>query len=156
MPERLSIGRAISADAPAVLALTRAAYAKWVPVIAREPLPMTADYDRAIAEHIIDLGEQGGQLLALVEVIPKEGYLLIENIAVRPDQQGKGLGDQLLLHAEGLARSLGFDETQLYTNAAFTWNLAFYTKRGYQEYRRGTTIPGSTTVFMRKSIKPQD
>ena len=117
---------------------------------------MTADYDRAIAEHIIDLGEQGGQLLALVEVIPKEGYLLIENIAVRPDQQGKGLGDQLLLHAEGLARSLGLDELQLYTNAAFASNLAFYTKRGYQEYRRGTMVPGSTTVFMRKSIKRQD
>ena len=116
-------------------------------------MPMTADYDRAVAEHIIDLWEEDGQLLALIETIPRSDHLLIENIAVRPDQQGKGLGDKLLHHAEGLARSLGFDELQLYTNAAFASNLAFYSRRGYEEYRRGTMVPGSVTVFMRKRIK---
>jgi len=30
-------------------------------------------------------------LLGLIEVIPAEDHLLIENVAVRPDQQGKGL-----------------------------------------------------------------
>src|ERR1700674_1620652 len=145
--------RATAADAAAVRALTRAAYAKWVPLIGREPMPMTADYDRAIAEHIIDLWEEDGQLLALIEAIPRADHLLIENIAVRPDHQGKGVGDRLLLHAEGLARSMGFDEIQLYTNAAFASNLAFYSRRGYQEYRRGTLVPGSVTVYMRKRIK---
>lgn len=152
----LPLRRAVSADAPAVRALTRTAYAKWVPLIGREPTPMRADYDRAVAEHIIDLWEQDGQLLALIEVIPEGDHLLIENIAVRPDQQGKGMGDRLLLHAEGLARSLGFDETQLYTNAAFASNLSFYSRRGYQEYRRATVVPGSITVFMRKRIEVPD
>jgi N-acetylglutamate synthase-like GNAT family acetyltransferase len=148
--------RATAADVAGVRALTRSAYAKWVPLIGREPMPMTADYARAVAEHIVDLWEEDGQLLALIEVIPAADHLLIENIAVRPDQQGKGLGDQLLLHAEGLARSLRFDEIQLYTNAAFASNLSFYSGRGYQEYRRGTVVPGSVTVFMRKSIKVAD
>src|SRR5437667_10848416 len=103
MPERLPIRRAVSTDAAAVRALTRSAYAKWVPLIGREPTPMTADYDRAVAEHIVDLWEEDGLLLALIEVIPAADHLLIENIAVRPDQQGKGLGDRLLLYAEGLA-----------------------------------------------------
>jgi N-acetylglutamate synthase-like GNAT family acetyltransferase len=116
-------------------------------------MPMTADYDRAVAEHIIDLWEKDGQLLALIEVIPAADHLLVENIAVRPDQQGKGIGEQLLLHAERLARSMGFDEVHLYTNAAFASNLAFYSRRGYQEYRRGTVVPGSVTVYMRKRIK---
>lgn len=31
-------------DAEAVTALTRMAYAKWVPVIGREPLPMKTDH----------------------------------------------------------------------------------------------------------------
>jgi len=35
------IRQAVDADAPAILALTRAAYAKWVPVI--EPTPMLRD-----------------------------------------------------------------------------------------------------------------
>jgi GNAT superfamily N-acetyltransferase len=75
-------------------------------------------------------------------------HLLIENIAVRPDQQGKGLR-----HAESVARSLGFAEVQLYTNATFASNVAFYAKRGFQEYRRGTMVAGSTTVFMRKQLQ---
>jgi hypothetical protein len=68
--------RATPADANVVRELSRAAYAKWVPLIGREPLPMTADYDRAIAQHIIDLLEEGGQLLALVEMIPEKDHLL--------------------------------------------------------------------------------
>jgi len=113
---------------------------------------MIADYDRAVAKHIIDLREEAGQLLALIEMIPTADHLLIENISVRPDQQGKGLGDNLLRHAEQLASSMGYTETQLYTNAAFTSNLAFYSRRGYQEYRRGTMVPGSMTVFMSKKL----
>lgn len=152
MTERLPLRRAAAADAAAVRTLTRAAYEKWIPLIGREPLPMTADYDRAIAEHIIDLWEEDGELLALIEIIPAADHLLIENIAVRPDQQGKGIGDQLLRHAETLARSTGIAEIRLYTNAAFAANLAFYARRGYREHRRGTVVPGSVTVFMRKTI----
>jgi GNAT superfamily N-acetyltransferase len=144
--------RAVQGDAGAVRALTRDAYAKWVPLINREPLPMTADYDRAVKEHLIDLWEEGGELLALIETIPAEDHLLIENVAVRPDQQGRGIGDRLMRHAEALARSLGFDEVRLYTNAAFAENLAFYARRGYQEYRRATLIPGSVVVYMKKTI----
>ena len=89
MIEHLSLRRAVAADAGAVLALTRMAYAKWVPLIGREPKPMTADYERAVAEHIIDLWEEGGELLALIEMIPEADCLLVENIAVRPGLQGK-------------------------------------------------------------------
>jgi hypothetical protein len=114
---------------------------------------MTANYEGAVMEHVVDLYEEGGQLLALIEMIPKRDHLLIENIAVRLDRQEKGLGDRLLRHAEGIALILGFAEVQLDTNAAFISNLAFYRKRGYQEYRRGTMVPGSTMVFMRKGLR---
>ena len=152
MVQHLPLRRAVSTDAPAIKDLSRVAYSKWVPLIGREPMPMIADYDRAVAKHIIDLREEAGQLLALIEMIPTADHLLIENISVRPDQQGKGLGDNLLRHAEQLASSMGYTETQLYTNAAFTSNLAFYSRRGYQEYRRGTMVPGSMTVFMSKKL----
>ena len=144
--------RATVADIDNIRALSRAAYAKWVPLINREPLPMTADYDRAVADHVIDLWEESGQLLALIEMIPAEDYLLIENVAVRPDQQGNGLGKKLLHHAEGFARSLGLKEIQLYTNSAFASNVSFYARRGYHEYRRGTIVPGTITVFMKKRV----
>jgi GNAT superfamily N-acetyltransferase len=142
-------------DVDAIRDLSRAAYAKWVALIGREPLPMTADYARAVFEHVIDLLEEGGQLLALVEVIRKPDHLLIENVAVRPDQQGKGLGDIVLRHAEELARSMKYNEVRLYTNAAFASNISFYSKRGYEEYQRGTMVPGSVTIYMKKRIDDQ-
>jgi GNAT superfamily N-acetyltransferase len=104
--QALQLRRATAADATNIHALTRAAYAKWVPLIGREPIPMTADYDRAVVDHIIDLWEQNGELLALIEIVRGSDHLLIENIAGRPDQQGKGLGSKLLDHAERLALSL--------------------------------------------------
>jgi GNAT superfamily N-acetyltransferase len=155
MPDRLPLRRALAADAAAVRALTRAAYAKWVPVINREPLPMIADYDRAVAEHRIDLWEEDGELLALIELAPKADHLLVVNVAVRPDQQGKGLGSALLEHADDIARSLGFTEVRLYTNAAFTANIALYARRGYEEFRRETLMPGSITVHMLKRLAPE-
>jgi N-acetylglutamate synthase-like GNAT family acetyltransferase len=148
----LPFRRATTADAADVRSLTRAAYARWVPLIGREPKPMTADYERAVSEHIIDLYEHCGELLGLVEMIPHSDHLLIENIAVRPDQQGKGLGGTLLRHAEDHAQSLGVDETRLYTNAAFATNLAFYATRGYREFCRETVAPGAVAVHMRKPI----
>jgi GNAT superfamily N-acetyltransferase len=140
------------ADVAAVRTLTREAYAKWVPLIGREPKPMTADYARAVSEHFIDLCELGDEVVGLVELIPGPDHLLIENIAVRPDQQGRGLGDVLLKRAEDRARSLGFGETRLYTNALFAANLAFYAKRGYSEFDRETMAPGTIAVHMRKPM----
>lgn len=144
------IRRATPADSESVLQLTREAYAKWVPLIGREPLPMTVDYGVAVREHLIDLAERNGELLGLVEMIVNPGWLLIENIAVRPDQQGKGLGDLLLRHAQNAATSLGLHELRLYTNALFAANIAFYAKRGFIEYHRGSIVPGSETVYMRR------
>ena len=151
--QALQLRRATAADAANVRALTRSAYAKWVPLIGREPIPMTADYDRAVVDHIIDLWEEHGQLLALIEMVREAEHLSIENIAVRPDQQGKGLGSKLLEHAEKLALALGINEIRLYTNAAFASNVSLYSRRGYEEYQRGSLLPGSVTIFMRKRIK---
>ena len=82
--------RAGPADAAAIRDLTRRAYARWVPVIGREPLPMRADYEKAAAEHRFDLLEEGGALVALLETIAHPDHLLIENVAVAPDRQGRG------------------------------------------------------------------
>lgn len=146
------IRRAGPADAAAVREVTRAAYAKWIPLINREPLPMRADYDKAVREHLIDLWEEGGELLALIEMIPEPDHLLVENLAVRPDRQGRGLGDLLLKRAEAVARGLGHDELRLYTNALWTENIAFYLRRGFEETERKVIVPGSATVFMRRRL----
>ena len=132
--------------------LSRLAYAKWVPLIGREPFPMTADYEKAVIAHMIDLHEEDGALVALIETLAMEDHLLIENIAVDPGHQGKGLGDALLIHAESLAGKLSFAETRLYTNEAFVSNIAFYERRGYSIFSREPVPAGGHLVRMRKSL----
>lgn len=150
----VTVRRATAADASAIRELTRIAYAKWVLLIGREPLPMQADYDRAVAEHLIELVEHDGTLVGLVEMVPTPDYMLIENLAVRPDYQGQGIGERLLQHAEATARRLGLAEVRLYTNERFASNIAFYARRGYVAYEHGSLVPGSVTVFMRKTVRP--
>jgi hypothetical protein len=66
------------------------------------------------------------------ETIAHADHLLIQNVAVSPDFQGRGFGRQLLTHAEQLAASLGHDEIRLYTNKLFAANLVLYGRLGYR------------------------
>lgn len=122
---------ATAADAAAIAALTNEAYARWVPVAGRKPLPMEVDYDAAVLAHRFDLLEAEGELAALIETTPDGDQLLIVNVAVRPAFQGRGLGVRLMRHAEALAREAGCRGTRLYTNKRFAANIALYASLGY-------------------------
>lgn len=126
---------ATAEDVPAITALTLAAYAKWVPLIGREPLPMTVDYAHALTEHRFDLIDQGGELAALIETVPEDGWLLVVNLAVLPAFQKRGHGRRLLAHAERLAADAGLRGTRLYTNSRFAENISLYLSLGYQRER---------------------
>ena len=116
--------RARRDDAEAIRDLTRAAYAKWVPVIGREPKPMTVDYDSALRDHRFDLLYLDNVLAGLIETVDEVDRILIENVAVSPTFQGRGLGSKLLAHAEKMAASLGRKRIRLYTNKRFAENIA--------------------------------
>jgi ribosomal protein S18 acetylase RimI-like enzyme len=146
--------RAAAEDAAAVRALTRAAYAKWVPLLGREPKPMQADYERAVREHRIDLALLADELAGLIETIEQPDHLLIENVAVAPAFQGKGIGRRLMAHAEQLAAELGRTELRLYTNARFAENVALYRRLGYRIDREEASTLG-VTVYMSKSVSAQ-
>ena len=152
MTQSLPLRRAEPADASAIDALTQAAYAKWVPILGRKPLPMTADYDVAVREHRIDLMEEASGLVALIEMALEPDHLLIVNLAVSPDAQGQGLGSMLLQHAEHIARELGRPELRLYTNRLMAPNIALYARRGYAVDREEPYAEGGVTVHMSKRL----
>lgn len=149
-----SFRRATSADAGTARDITRAAYTKWVAVIGREPKPMTANYEQAVIDHIIDFLEIDDRPIGLIEVIPGSSHLLIENVAVLPDWHGKGFGGLLLEHAETIARSLGLNELRLYTNAMFATNISFYAQRGFAEFLREQHARLGGVVHMKKPVEP--
>jgi ribosomal protein S18 acetylase RimI-like enzyme len=150
MADALILRTAREQDANAIRTLTRQAYAKWVAVTGREPLPMRVDYAQAIAKHRFDLLYDGGVLSALIETVPDGEYLLIENVAVAPGAQGRGFGKRLLKHAEELAASSGLQGTRLYTNKLFVANLRLYEALGYRVDRE-EELNGGIAVHMSKA-----
>jgi GNAT superfamily N-acetyltransferase len=146
---------AAPADVPAIRDLTRRAYARWIPVLGREPLPMTADYDAAVRDHRFDLLVSGERLLALIETRTEARCLLILSLAVDPplQGQGQGLGPRLLAHAEALAREQHLPRLRLYTHEKMAKNVALYQRLGYAVDRLEPVADGHV-VHLSKSVTP--
>ena len=151
MDPTLTLRQAVASDAADVRTLTRAAYAKWVPLIGREPKPMGADYEAAVARHRVELAHLDGQLAGLIETIARPDHLLVENVAVAPAFQGRGLGRHLMAHAERLAAAQGVGEIRLYTNQRFAENVRLYQALGYRIDREEESALG-VTVYMSKPL----
>src|SRR4051812_13565989 len=105
----MGIRQAEHADRAAGEKIVQTAYEPWVEVIGVRPLPMVADYGELIAQGHIHVLENG-EIDALIVLEVTDGVLLIENVAVRPDRQGRGLGRRLMAFAEFRARSLSLTE----------------------------------------------
>jgi ribosomal protein S18 acetylase RimI-like enzyme len=145
------IRRAAHPDEDAIARITAEAYQHYVPRIGREPAPMTTDYAGAVRAGQAWVAEDDGQAVGIVVLELHPDHLLVENIAVRPSAQGRGVGRQLLARAEELARELGYDEVRLYTHESMTENIAYYPRRGYTETHRGGQ-DGYRRVFFRKQL----
>lgn len=140
-----------AADATAITALVRSAYAKWVPLIGREPMPMRADYAGALARHDFDLALEAGRIIGLAETRLEDDHLWLENIAVAPEAQGRGIGRRLLARVEDRARAAGRGQVRLLTNGAFADNIGLYRRIGYRVEREEPFLNG-ITVHMRKVL----
>lgn len=146
-----SMRTALPHEAGTIRDVVRAAYAKWVPVIGREPRPMQADYEAAVKARRFDLAEEDGRIVALIETEARDGHYWIENIAVLPEWQGKGLGKRLLAHAEELARAAGLSEIRLLTNGKMVANRQLYVAVGYTEDLEEPFGDG-TVVYLSKRL----
>lgn len=151
MSDTVSLRLGHAEDADAIRALTREAYAKWVEVIGREPMPMRVDYADALRKHRFDLLYAGERLAALIEAVPEGDGLLIVNVAVRPAFQGRGFGKRLLDMAEELAAASRCACLRLYTNKLFAANIQLYEARGYR-VEREEDFMGGVTVYMMKPL----
>lgn len=152
-PHFVAFRTATAADVPAIRALVRAAYSKWIPIIGREPRPMLADYAEAIQDFRFDLLTVDGQIAGLLQTCLCADHLWIENLAVHPHHQRRGHGQALLVLAEQLARHAGLGALRLLTNAAFASNVALYQKLGY-EIEQSEAFMGGTTLYMRRQLAP--
>lgn len=142
----------MAADEPAVRACAERAYARYVAAIGREPAPMVADFAAQIGAGLVHVAEDAaGRLAGFIVFFPKDGRMFLENVAVRPEVAGRGIGGTLIRFCEVEARRAGLAAVRLYTNARMTENLSLYPRLGYVEVARRTE-DGFDRVFFEKVV----
>jgi GNAT superfamily N-acetyltransferase len=138
-------------DAAALRALVRAAYAKYVPRLGREPAPMLDDYAARIAAGQAWVLDEDGALVGALILEDEPGALMLYNIAIAPEAQGKGIGRRLIAFTEAEARRRGYGLLKLYTNELMVENVAMYPRLGFTETHRGSEA-GHRRVYFEKRL----
>ena len=95
--------------------------------------------------------EADAELAGYVVSYPQGDHLHLENVAVHPDYQGRGLGYRLIEHVEQKARQQGLDHVELYTNAKMTENLELYPRLGYHQFDRRVEDGFDRVYFSKKT-----
>jgi GNAT superfamily N-acetyltransferase len=148
----LTVRRAAAADATAIAACVNAAYSPYIERIGKRPAPMLTDYVRAIGECQVWICGKNCDCEGVLVLIPKPTYMLLDNVAVHPDHQGRGIGRCLIALAEAEAIRQGYCELRLYTNEKMVENITMYKRLGWKEIDRGLE-DGYMRVFMRKTLR---
>lgn len=126
------VRRARLDDAPALALLAERAYTPYVARIGLRPAPLDADYEHVVrTDEVWVIDGDGSGLAGLLVLRPRRDDVLLENVAVDPACQGRGVGRTLLDLTERRARDLGLGAVELYTHALMTENQQIYEGRGY-------------------------
>lgn len=123
-------------DLSFIRACAQAAYAPYVQRMSQRPAPMDADFEDAIEKAQCFLLEEKKRPLGYAIWFPKDDAFFIENIAIAPVEQGRGLGIVLMNLAEQAAQERELTLLRLYTNVKMVENIAFYTRLGFIENER--------------------
>lgn len=139
-------------DVAAIRQLVRDAYAHYVARLGKAPGPMLDDYDRRVADGQVWTLRIGGAIAGLVVLEDADDdATLLDNVAVAPAMQGKGVGRALVAFAEREARRRGCRELRLYTHVLMIENIALYGRLGFHETGR-VSEKGFDRVYMAKTL----
>lgn len=120
-------------DLAAVERIARQAYAIYIPRLGREPSTMNEDYRGHIEAGVAHVATISGAPVGFAIVFDRPGHLYLDNLAVHPGHQGRGVGGKLMAFVESLAVDRGRCEIRLTTNPHMTENRAMYAHLGFVE-----------------------
>ncbi len=135
-----TIRRAEHRDADALSACIDAAYANYTARITDLP-PVSADCAEEIAKYQVWVAEIKNDVVGGLVIIPKEGFMLLANVAVHPDHKGVGLGRALVALAETESLDQGYREMRLTTHVDMLENVQLYAHLGWEpDHRHGNKV----------------
>jgi ribosomal protein S18 acetylase RimI-like enzyme len=149
--DEIRIRAATAADVPAIVDTVDRAYRHYIVRIGKPPGPMLDDYAARVSEDAVWVLRDGPAIAGILVLLSAPEYLLLDNIAIAPERQGRGLGRRLLAFAESEALRRGYREIRLYTHQTMIENQRLYASIGYEETGRGSEA-GYDRVFMRKPL----
>jgi ribosomal protein S18 acetylase RimI-like enzyme len=138
-------------DAEIVRGIVHHAYSPYVARIGKPPGPMLDDYAKRIADRQAWVLEDDTGIAGVLVLEETAGSFLLDNIAVAPATQGKGLGRRLIAFAEQQALARGYTRIDLYTHVMMTENIALYRRLGFRETKR-VNEKGFDRVYMSKPL----
>jgi ribosomal protein S18 acetylase RimI-like enzyme len=138
-------------DLAAVEALVTVAYTQYIPLIGQKPGPMSDDYSALIEKWCVYVLSRENKLAGMLVLLPEDEAMLLDNVAVHPDMQGRGYGRALIAFAEKLSIERGFTAIRLYTNEAMIENVRLYERLGFVETHRAEE-KGFRRVYMTKPL----
>ena len=131
------IRKATATDADAVERIVADAYRPLAERMDKPPMPMLEDYPARISEGVVDVIEDQGVVLGMIILVDQPDALMLENVAVGSQAQGRGVGRRLIDHAEAEAVRRGHGLIRLYTHVTMVENQRMYAHLGYVETTRG-------------------
>ncbi|UAX00091.1 GNAT family N-acetyltransferase [Halopseudomonas nanhaiensis] len=112
---------------------------------------MRDDYSMLIHHRTVYVASVGIAIAGLLVLQQTRDDCVLENVAVDPAWQRRGIGKLLLEHAERCATGAGYDTICLYTNELMVENRYLYSRIGYREFDRRIE-QGFSRVYMRKHL----
>ena len=151
MDTRTEIRRAQPSDAVAMKGCVESAYQHYISRMGKSPGPMLDDYAIVTQRHTAFVAQEEDNVVGVLVLVRTVSAMLLDNVAVHPGHQGKGLGRRLMDLAESEARDLGYGYLDLYTHECMNENIEMYKALGYVETERRTEH-GYNRVFMQKQL----
>jgi len=140
-----------NADVPALQALVGSAFAPFTARTGIRPAPVDTDWETVVSALGAFVATRDDRIVGVLVLWPHPDHVLVETLAVAPEEQGRGIGSALLDRAELTAIEAGTNAVRLYTNARMTEALAYYPRRGYAEVGR-ETVHGFSRVLFEKRL----
>jgi GNAT superfamily N-acetyltransferase len=147
----IEIRAASDADVMRAQDIVQAAYRFYIARMGKPPGPMLDDYARRQRDAQLYMASIGAEPVGVAVLVRADDHLELNNVAVYPRWQGRGIGRALIAFAEETARAHGVPELRLYTHVTMVENIARYSRLGFVETHR-TEEDGYERVFMRKVL----
>jgi GNAT superfamily N-acetyltransferase len=151
-----AVRKAVPADQASVEACVRAAYTPYIEQIGVSPAPLHDDYGKLIADGCVWLAvTPSAEVVGVMVMFVASDHILLDNYAVLPAWQDRGISKEFTALAKREARQRGIRTLRLYTNAKMSKNLEIYRRRGWVEVERRVEA-GYDRVYMERQLGEEE